>query len=276
MTHREGNTLYYQPDSWGELANKIPPHPETGLDWLRSEELREAEVSWLVWCSTERKYCVRLPWDRNVTRTCWFGPPSAAASCDGFLFDASEKKMKRRKMKRRKGDDRSSHSLGERFCFLQAYLWTSWNTLFWADERLLRFLCFPVLPGRQPHWSDTAVTHAQPPHSLILQSLPLWFPWGKNWSPLLCYFNSFSEEGITAPPGRGMEVKIRWGWRSIAALIHRTAACMLQAAFLHTSLLTSHKWLTVIILWQRDSIATAKIQLLPPSRPLSLVEDIVF
>lgn len=141
MTHSKGNTLYYQPDSWRELANKIPPHPETGLDWLRSEELREAKVSWPVWCSTERKYCVRLPWDRNVTRTCWFGPPSAAASCDGFLFDASEK-MKRRKMKRRKGDDRSSHSLDERFCSLQAYLWTSWNTLFWADQRLLSFLCF--------------------------------------------------------------------------------------------------------------------------------------
>lgn len=48
---------------------------------------------------------------------------------------------------------------------------------------------------------------------------------------------------------------------------------MLQAAFLHTSLLTNHNWLTVIILWQRDSITTAEIQLLPP---LSLVEDIVF
>lgn len=197
----------------------------------------------------------------------WPGPADLGPPQQQLVVMASFLMPVRRRWREGRG-----HSLEERFCSLQAYLWTSWNTLFWADQRLLSFLCFPVVPGRQPPWSDTAVTHAQPPHSLILQSLPLWFPWGKNWSPLLCYFNSFSEEGITAPPGRGMEAKIRWGWWLIAALIHRTAACMLQAAFLHTSLLTNHNWLTVIILWQRDSITTAEIQLLPP---LSLVEDIV-
>lgn len=203
---------------------------------------------------------MHLPWDRSVTRTCWFGPPSQQLIVMAS-FDASEASFEEKE-----GGDFSSHGLGGRFWFLQAYLWTSQNTLFWSDQRLLSFLCFPVLPSGQLQWHDTAVTHAQPLHSLILQILPLWFPSGKNWSPSLCYFNSFSEEEITAPPGRGTEAVwyLDKTGLKIAALIHRTTACMLQTAFPHTALLTNHTWLIVIILWQRDSIATAKIQLLPP------------
>lgn len=97
----------------------------------------------------------------------------------------------------------SSYGLGKRFLLppaLNPFL--KYLTL----VRLRGSRAFPVfqcLRG-QLQQGDTSVSYTAAIHSLIVHLL---LPRGWDFSPLLHYFDSFSEKGVTALPTRAAEAK---------------------------------------------------------------------